>query len=419
MLPAVGLAIVLATVYAIVKRMETRLVLLASGFLMCLVALKPNAAFTQFATSMTNAGLITAILSVMGFAYVMKLTECDQHLVRLVAGAVTKFRFALIPLSIIITFFIGIALPSASGVAAAVGAVLIPVMISAGVHPATAAAAIVAGSYGSTLSPGSAHTVMVSKMAKVAEMDVIRTATLPTLATVVVAIVALSLYTRFTKQDRGYLPEEAWEQTDSSFQVNYLKAIVPLLPLVLLVLGSRPQFKSWNITVSTAMLVGVAVALLVSRAKPAEVTKAFFEGMGKAYGDIMGIIIAAGVFTAGLKAVGLIDLMINNLKSFHAAVGAAGTWGPMLIAVLSGSGDAATIAFNEAVTPHAAQFGLSIQKLGMLASLTGSLGRTMSPVAGVVIVAAGIARVSPLEVAKRNALGMILASVVALLMLGL
>jgi len=417
MLPWIGGLIVVATIYAIVKRYETRLVLLSSGLLMALIALKPNAAFAQFQTSMTNAGLIAAILSVMGFAYVMKLTKCDQHLVQLVAGAVTKFPVGLIPAATMATFLINIALPSAAGVTAAVGAVLIPVMIAAGVNPAVAAAAVFAGSFGSVMSPGSSHIVMVSKMAKVAEIQTIQQITVPTVVAGVIGAFTLAIIAYFRKEDRGYKATEV--TMHEGFKVNYLKAIVPMLPLIMLVLGTQPTFKSWNITVPTAMLVGTIVAIVVSWTSPTEVVKSFFDGMGKAYGDVMGIIIAAGVFTAGLKAIGLIDVLLANLKGVQGAVGIAGTWGPFLIAVLSGSGDAATIAFNEAVTPHAAQFGLTIQELGNLASLAGSLGRTMSPVAGAAIVAAGIAGVSPVEVAKRNMPGMIIASIVAFILMGL
>lgn len=55
--------------------------------------------------------------------------------------------------------------------------------------------------------------------------------------------------------------------------------------------------------------------------------------------------------------------------------------------MISGSGDAATVAFNEAVTPHAAQFGLQAIDMGSMAALGGTLGRTMSPIAGATIIA--------------------------------
>lgn len=38
----------------------------------------------------------------------------------------------------------------------------------------------------------------------------------------------------------------------------------------------------------------------------------------------------------------------------------SGILGPYFMAILVGSGDAATMAFNEAVTPHAATFGMSV-----------------------------------------------------------
>ena len=75
-----ALAVVCITVYGLLKRWETRLVLLTSGFAMCLLALDPIAAFKQFDKSMTNASLIVVVCSAMGFARVMNLTGCDLHL---------------------------------------------------------------------------------------------------------------------------------------------------------------------------------------------------------------------------------------------------------------------------------------------------------------------------------------------------
>lgn len=416
-LPWIGGLIVIATVYGIIKRWENRLVLFTAGFAMSLLAFKPMETFAAFQKSMTNAGLIASILTVMGFAYVMKVTKCDQHLVQLVAGGLTKVRFALIPAATMATFAINIALTSAAGVSAAVGAILIPVMMAAGIHPAVAAAAVLAGTFGSALSPANTHTNIIAKMANVSPVDVAGVVSGPTIIAGLIGAIGLAVVAFIMKEDRGYAG--AKESSTEKFQVNILKALVPFVPLVLLILGNQPQFKSWSMTVPAAMLIGAMVAMVISRTSPTEVTKAFFDGMGKAYGDIMGIIIAAGVFTAGLQVVGLIDSLLNTMKGVKAAVGVAGTLGPMLVAILSGSGDAATIAFNEAVTTHAATFGMTMEHLGTLASLAGAIGRSMSPVAGACIVVAGIAGVSPVEVAKRNMPGMIVAAIVTYLIMGL
>ena len=69
----IGLAllVVCATVYALIKRYETRLVLLTAGLVMTLIAMDPMAAFKQFDKSMTNGSLIIAICSALGFAGVI------------------------------------------------------------------------------------------------------------------------------------------------------------------------------------------------------------------------------------------------------------------------------------------------------------------------------------------------------------
>lgn len=418
MLPWIGVLIVILTIYAILKKYETRMVLFTAGLVMAIISLQPMKAFAQFQTSMTNAGLISAICSVMGFAYVMKLTKCDQHLVHAVANTVSKARAILIPATTMATWLINIALPSAAGCSAAVGAVMIPVLMAAGVHPAVAAAAVLAGTFGSVLSPGSAHINMVAEMSGRSVVETIAVVTPAAVVCGLIGAIVLTILAFIRKEDRGHKSDVL--AGSEQFRPNPLYAIVPIIPLVLLILGATvPAMKSWGLTVPACMVIGAMIALAVTRTNPAELTKSFFDGMGKAYADVIGIIIAAGVFAAGLTQVGLIDLLLDAATGAKGAIGAAGTWGPMLVAILSGSGDAATIAFNEAVTPHAATFGLTIERLGTLASLAGALGRSMSPVAGAAIIVSGIANVNPMEVAKRNAPGMIIASIVAFIMQGI
>ena len=151
------------------------------------------------------------------------------------------------------------------------------------------------------------------------------------------------------------------------------------------------------------MLIGAIYAIAVTRTSPAEVTKKFFDGMGRGYASIIGIIIAAGVFAAGLRACGVIDAFVNYLTHANEVAKLGAALGPYLMAIVTGSGDAAAFAFNEAVTPHAASFGMTIPDLGYLASVAATFGRVSSPLAAGVIVISGIAGVSPMEVIKRSA----------------
>ena len=169
--------------------------------------------------------------------------------------------------------------------------------------------------------------------------------------------------------------------------------------------------------VAQAMVLGAVIGLIVGRANPQNFTKEFFNGTGKGYADVMGIIIAAGVFAAGLRSAGLIDAFVSMLKDSNDIARWGGSIGPWIMGVITGSGDAATLAFNETVTPHAADFGMTIEGLGGLAFLTGAAGRTMSPIAGVTILVSGIAMVSPIEVVKRTALPMTVAVIVCALLM--
>lgn len=92
MMTAVGIIVVIVTVYFLIKRYDARLVLLASGIIMACVAGTPMVSLNAFAKEMTNSGLIQAVCSVMGFAMVMKYTECDKHLINLMANGLAKVR---------------------------------------------------------------------------------------------------------------------------------------------------------------------------------------------------------------------------------------------------------------------------------------------------------------------------------------
>ena len=121
-----GIVIVVATFIAIIKQFETRLVLLLSGLLMCFIGGNLGAGTTAFVKELTNPGLVPTICTVLGFSYVMEYTKCTEHMVYFISAGLKKMTKIIIPGAVIITFLINIALPTAAGCAAAVGALLIP-----------------------------------------------------------------------------------------------------------------------------------------------------------------------------------------------------------------------------------------------------------------------------------------------------
>jgi DcuC family C4-dicarboxylate transporter len=414
MMLTIGVILVIITIYFLIKRYDARLVLLVSGIVMACVAGTPMASLNAFAKDMTNAGLIQAVCSVMGFAMVMRYTECDKHLINLMASGLGKVRPLLIPGVVFATFAVNVALPSAAGTAAAAGAIFVPLMMSAGVHPAMAAAAVKCGTYGSMLNPGLAHNPVVAKIAGVGVMEVIAFQLKANIASLIVAAILITAIAYYKKEHKGYHADGL--EVDKSFKVNLLYAAMPMFPIVLLLLGATlvPALKT---DVPQAMIIGCALSFLVTRKNPVGLSNSFFDGMGKAYGEIIGIIIAAGVFVSGMTSMGLVKAFIAAMLNNPAIVKLCAAVGPFLLGFITGSGDAATMAFNQAVTPHAPDFGMEVMQMGSMATLGGTLGRTMSPIAGATIIVAGIAGVNPMEVTKRNWLPMVGSMIIGMALL--
>lgn len=413
-----ALVIVALTLVALVKRYETRLVLCVSGLLMCIISLDPMAAYNQFAKSMTTGNLIQSICSAMGFAFLVSYTKCDIHLVQLLTRPMKSLGLFLIPCCTLLTAVINAAIPSAAGCAAAVGATLIPLMIRSGITPAGAGAAVLTGTYGSNFNPGGAHQVMISGMAGMEPMELVieNSITYGTLSLVGAIMITVVEFVLKDHKGSGDLGNIQTDTTGGISKVNILYAIAPMVPLVILLLGNTyvPAIK---MGVAQAMLIGVTYTMIVTRINPQNAFKEFFNGAGKGYGNVLGIIISAGVFAAGLREAGVVDALIEALKQANEYARVGGALGTWAMAVLMGSGDAATFAFNEAVTPHAAEFGMTISELGNTVMCAAQLGRTMSPIAGVVILLAGMSQVSPIDLVKRTAVPMITAWFILILFL--
>lgn len=417
-----GVLCIICAIVLLVLKKDTKTVLLGAGVIMCLAALKPLDAFDAFKDNMIQTGLITSVCSVMGFSFVMKITQVDKHLVHALAKGLVKIRPLLIPGVTISTFIVNVSLNSASGVTAAVGAIFIPLLISMGVKPAMAASSVILGTWGSMLSPGLDHQSIISQIANVEIIDVVKTHAYTDIITMLAAALYLMILAKILKEDKGYVAENENNEENTSFKVNPVFAVLPLVPVIMLLVFNIELVQkhiSWatRIGVPHAMLIGSIICIFATGTKLEKAVNEFFHGMGKGYADIIGIIISAAVFVSGMKALGLIAFFIDALKSATHLVPLAATYGPFLLGVITGSGDSSAIVFNQSVTIHAESFGYEIVNMGSLAALGGALGRAASPIAGATIIAAGIANISPFEIAKRTAPGALIASIIAMIML--
>ena len=236
-----ALVIVVLTIAALIKRYETRLVLLTAGFVMTLLALDPMAAFKQFDKSMTNASLIIAICASMGFAGVMSITKCDLHLVSLLTKPLRTLGVLLLPCCMLVTGFISVAISSFAGLCAAVGPTMIILMVRAGFHPAIAAAAVAGSTVPGFLSPGTSHNVFISKLAEMPIMEYIYATAPRTIGLLFVITIFMTLLC-FAYKDykKGGFEGSSIAGIDVSKgpelpeKANLLFAFAPLLPVVIL-----------------------------------------------------------------------------------------------------------------------------------------------------------------------------------------
>lgn len=73
--------VILAMCWALVKKYETRLVLIAGGLILACMAGDPLAPLVSFSKSMKQANVFEVIIASMGFAAVVKMTGLHTHLI--------------------------------------------------------------------------------------------------------------------------------------------------------------------------------------------------------------------------------------------------------------------------------------------------------------------------------------------------
>ena len=172
-----GLLIIAAAVYAILRRMDVRLVLLVAAMLLgaigtSLVEVKDGltSVVRVFLTTLSNEQFVVPICTAMGFAHVLRLTGCDQHLVHLLVRPLQRVRLFLIPGAVLVGFIVNIPVISQTSTAVAIGPVLVPLLLAARISPLTTGAALLLGASlgGELINPGApnAEKVIVTNVIK-------------------------------------------------------------------------------------------------------------------------------------------------------------------------------------------------------------------------------------------------------------
>lgn len=442
---ALSLIVVALAVFFMVRRVEVRLVLLAAGLVLGLLAGQPLLMFDTFMRAMV-AGMVGPICAAMGFAAVVSATGCDKHLVHLLLKPIRRVRLLMLPGGILVAYLVNMAVSSQTSTAAAIGPILVPLLLAAGFSKEVAGAALLLGASfgGDLLNPGAQDVVAIASVANIPAAALSARVIPASVAGALVAGLVFALLNRRgngadengarTNGNGGVLPP-ASELTAAhdEFKVSLPHALVPMAPIVLLLLAyagspplafliEPPEGEEWKayagaLPIVRAMLIGVILALIVARKDVQKLTKTMFTGIGEAYGTIISLTITAQCFGAGVAAVGLSARLLEVARTFgFLSVLAAGF--PWALSVLSGSGSGPILTFAQTFLPGLGP-GDDGVRLAALACFGGAFGRTMSPVAAVVVYCSGLVGISPILLVKRLAPALLAGAAVSFTLAGL
>jgi DcuC family C4-dicarboxylate transporter len=441
---ALSLIVVGLAVFFMVRRVEVRLVLLASGLVLGLLAGQPLLMFDTFMRAMV-AGMVGPICAAMGFAAVVSATGCDKHLVHLLLKPIRRVRLLMLPGGILVAYLVNMAVSSQTSTAAAIGPILVPLLLAAGFSKEVAGAALLLGASfgGDLLNPGAQDVVAIASVANISAASLSARVIPASIAGALVAGLVFALLNR-----RGNGSEEGGSRPNGNggvlrsaseltaahddFRVSLPHAFVPIAPIALLLLAYAglpalaflirpPEGEEWKayagaLPIVRAMLIGVILALIVARKDVQKLTKTMFTGIGEAYGTIISLTITAQCFGAGVAAVGLSARLLEGARAFgFLSVLAAGF--PWALSVLSGSGSGPILTFAQTFLPSLGPGDDSV-RLAALACFGGAFGRTMSPVAAVVVYCSGLVGVSPILLVKRLAPALLAGATVSFTLVG-
>ena len=445
MIEAAAIALLLIAVVGVLRGWEVRLVLFAAALTLGALAGHVAPVVRAFLETFSNEKFVVPICSAMGFAYVLKHTGCDRHLVRLLIAPVRWARPLTVPGVVLAGFVTNIPVISQTSTAVCLGAVVVPVMRAAGFGGPSIGASLLLGASvgGELLNPGAPELLTVRDGTGV-ETKAIVPKVAP-LVFVVLAVSTLVLWGTETWQAHrargsgnppplatigrpvGATPanpegvtegSQGWRVSGTPGEaLNPFKAAVPVVPLLLLFLTGPPLHLfdvpvAWladnpklagSRLIGLAMLVGVAVAAAAAPRKAGGCGKAFFDGAGYGFTHVVSLIVVATCFGKAIEGVGLAKRLGQLIEAEPSLLQPLAGLVPCGFAWVCGSGMAATQSLYGFFHGPAVAAGADPVGVGALVSVGAAAGRTMSPVAAVVLMCGTLTDTRPGELLKRVA----------------
>lgn len=370
--------------------------------------------------SLRAAGMGLMIMAVGGFARYMDHIGASKVLVNLTMNPLKAMRspYLVLAMTYIIGQLLNIFIPSASGLGVLLMVTIYPVLVSLGISKVSATAVI--GTVACLdLGPASGNAVLA---ARTANLDVALYFTeyqIPVAIVTALTIAILHFFVQawFDKREGHIVTEQALEINKAAEEKipPMIYALLPVVPLVLILVFSQLCIPQIKMTVVTAMIISTALAMVFELVRSRDLAgvfksiQVFFDGMGKQFAAVVTLIVAGETFAYGLTKIGAIDTIID--AAHHSGFGEVGMILVMtgIIAVSSivmGSGNAPFFAFAALAPSVAAKMGIAPVLMLMPMQLASGIARSVSPITACIVAVCGVSNVSPIEVVKRTAIPM-------------
>lgn len=383
----------------------------------------------QMKTRLPGLGL--NIMWIAGFSYYMDKIGASKALVKACVRPLSAIRspYVLLAVTYVIGQFMALFINSAVGLGLLLMASIFPLLVELGVSR-TSAAAVIGSTCCLDLGPSSSNAMRAADLLNTDVVTYFVHNQIPVALCVIATVAVGHFFVQRWFDLRDGQTANAGSNSQEKQDVRKAfegagpayYAILPMLPLFLLIVFSPMVYAGVKLSLQTAIIISILIAFavdLVTHMKVKDViarTKAVYEGMGKVFTSTVALICCAELFALGMTKVGGISLMIKAAASMESA----GIWvmlfvmiGIMVIATLvTGSGNAAFFAFSPLLPEAAASVGMNAAILAVPVQLSAGIARTMCPIAGVMIAVSSIAGITPFQIVRRTIPVMAMALVV-------
>lgn len=303
-------------------------------------------------TQIAGIGLI--IMAAGGFASYMDHIKASNAMVNMCIRPlqVIKAPYLILALGYICAQLLHVAISSAAGLAMLLLVTFFPVLVRLGVSKASAAAMIGLCAF-MDLGPAVGTANLAAKHAGMESAIYFAHYQMPVAVVVMLAVAVVIYFTAkyFDKKDGFISGEQSVAQAEEEGRkAPAIYALLPVLPVALVLVFSPLVIKSIKIDVVTAMILGAVVAFFFELVATRDFKncckglQVFFKGMGSMFTSIVSLLVCADIYAQGLQKIGAVDYLLQSVQ--NAGLGFTSMTLVMtalvgVTAVLTGSGVAA------------------------------------------------------------------------------